>query len=246
MTASPSQIELTELTKHFGAVPALCDVSLSVPRGQVCALLGENGAGKTTLLRILMGLLVPDHGSARIGGLDASADRTLLKRHVGYVPDTAPLYDYMTGSELLRFVGTVHGLQGSALRERCGELLEEFALERVVDDYVTNYSLGMRKKLMLALATIHQPSVLLFDEPTTGLDPGSARRLCRAMRRWAEEGRVVLLSTHRLDLVDHICDRVAVLRRGQLAWSGSPHELAFAVPDLAGSLDVLGADAGRE
>jgi ABC-type multidrug transport system ATPase subunit len=181
-----------------------------------------------------MGLLVPDSGGARIGGLDVIADRVQLKRSVGYVPDAAPLYEYLTGGELLRFVGTVHGLAGAALRERCLALVDEFALGEVVDDYVMSYSLGMRKKLLLALATIHQPSVLLLDEPTSGLDIEATTRLSSAVRRWSAEGRTVLLSTHRLDFLHDTCDYVAVLRRGQLAWTGRPHELTAA---LAGSQD---------
>lgn len=228
MPATPAQIEIVQLTKRFGNVSALSQITLSIPTGQVCALLGENGAGKTTLLRVLMGLLVPDSGEARIGGMDVIADRVQLKRSVGYVPDVASLHEYLTGGELLRFVGTVHGLGGAALHKRCLALVNEFALGAVVDDYVMSYSFGMRKKLMLALATIHQPSVLLLDEPTSGLDPEATTKLGRALRRWSEEGRTVLLSTHRLEFVHQTCDKVAVLRRGQLAWTGSPGELARA------------------
>lgn len=213
------------LSKAYGEFPALEALHLEIADGEVLGLLGPNGAGKTTLMRLLMGLLLPSSGSARILGMDCFADRTVLKRQIGYLPDTPYFYDYLTGRELLRFMADVHGLQRGPSEQRTERLLAELQLADAANDFVTNYSLGMKKKMALAMALVHEPRILILDEPTTGLDPLASQHIRQFLRAYADGGRTVLLSTHWLDLAESSCDRVVILHRGRLVASGPPAEL---------------------
>jgi ABC-2 type transport system ATP-binding protein len=224
MTA-PVWIEIKSLSKRYGSFQALSELSLNISQGEVFGFLGPNGAGKTTTLRILMGTLVPDEGSARIRGLDCLKDRVEVKRQVGYVPDVPVFYDYLKGWELLRFVGQMHGMEDRLLVERARLLLSELSLSDAADDFVTNYSLGMKKKMGLALALIHDPEVLILDEPTTGLDPHATRQVQSLIQSYADSGRTVLLSTHLLEMAERQCHRVAIVHRGRLVAEGPPREL---------------------
>ena len=218
-------IELEKLNKSYGQFRALSDLSLNIAQGEVFGFLGPNGAGKTTTLRILMGTLVPDSGSARIRGLDCIKNRAEVKRQVGYVPDVPVFYDYLKGWELLRFVGQMHGIEELLLAERARLLLNELSLDDAADDFVTNYSLGMKKKMGLALALIHDPEVLILDEPTTGLDPLAMRQVQSLLQNYAGSGRTVLLSTHLLEMAERQCDRIAIVHHGRLVAEGRPAEL---------------------
>jgi ABC-2 type transport system ATP-binding protein len=191
----------------------------------VFGVLGPNGAGKTTLIRILMGLLMASAGQARILGMDAFADRVALKRHIGYLPDVPFFYDYLTGWELIRFIADIHGLEAGESTERAERLFAELRLEGAANDFVTSYSLGMKKKMALALALIHEPRVLILDEPTTGLDPLSSRHIRERIRSYADSGRTVLLSTHWLEMAESVCDRVGIVHQGRLVASGAPAEI---------------------
>jgi ABC-2 type transport system ATP-binding protein len=177
------------------------------------------------LLRILMGLLMPSSGSARILGLDCFADRVRLKRLIGYLPDTPFFYDHLTARELIRFMAEVHDLDARESARRAQLLLEELQLADAADDFVTNYSLGMKKKLALILALLHEPPVLILDEPTTGLDPLASRQIRALIRSYADRGRSVLLSTHWLEMAESVCDRVGIIHQGRLAALGTPREL---------------------
>jgi len=215
-------IEIDTLTKQYGDFSALSGISFDVRPGEVFGLLGPNGAGKTTTLRLLMGMLVATSGRAQIHGLDCLVDRVELKRRVGYLPDHALFYDYLTGRELLRFVGQMHGVPHRPLALRCQQLLDGVGLADAADEYVANYSLGMQKKIALCMATIHEPSVLVLDEPTTGLDPLATRQMRDLIRTSAERGCTVLLSTHLLGMAEELCDRVAILDHGRVAALGTP------------------------
>ncbi len=218
-------IETQGLAKRFGNHQALDDVSLCVARGEVYGFLGPNGAGKTTCMRILVGMLVPDSGITKIRGLDCIRDRVEVKRVVGYLPDVPTFYDYLKGWELLRFVGQMHGIEGKHFKARAERLMTVLELEDAAGDYVNNYSLGMKKKMALALALIHEPDVLVLDEPTTGLDPLATRHIQQLIRDHAAAGGTVLLSTHLLDMAERFCDRVGILHRGRLVAEGRPREL---------------------
>jgi len=213
------------LSKTYGEFSALQGLSLQVRRGEVFGFLGPNGAGKTTTIKILMGLLVPTSGRAWIQGYDCLHERVELMRRVGYLPDTPVFYDYLRGRELVRFVGEMHGLEREFLSRRQDELFEYLGLSEAIDEYVVNYSMGMKKKTALALALLHEPSVLILDEPTTGLDPMAARQMRKLIRDAADKGCTVFLSTHLLGMAEKLCDRVGIVNRGQLVTLGAPDEL---------------------
>jgi len=223
--AEDDKIRIDGLSKAYGEFQALEGLQLEIERGEVFGLLGPNGAGKTTLLRLLMGLLVPSSGCARILGMDCFADRVELKRQIGYLPDTPFFYDYLTGWELLRFIAEAHRLEPAESVQRGERLLGELQLADAADDFVTSYSLGMKKKMALALALMHEPTVLILDEPTTGLDPQSSRHIREFIRSYADAGRTVLLSTHWLEMAESVCDRVGIIARGRLVASGAPAEV---------------------
>lgn len=213
------------LSKSYGDFRALHAVSLEIPPGEVFGLLGPNGAGKTTLIRTLMGLLIASAGRARVLGLDCFADRVAVKRQLGYLPDTPFFYDYLTGWELIQFMAGMYGLAPGDATPRAERLLAELQLAEAASDYVTSYSLGMKKKMALVLALLHEPAVLILDEPTTGLDPLSSRQIRQFIRSYGDAGGTVLLSTHWLEMAESVCDRVGILHRGQLVASGAPAAL---------------------
>lgn len=218
-------IELSELSKRYGDFVAIPGLSLRVARGELYGFLGPNGAGKTTTMRMLMGILVPTSGTARIDGLDCQREGVEVKRRVGYLPDTPIFYDYLRGREILEFVGEMHGLSRSEARRRAGALLEELGLEDAGDEFAVNYSLGMKKKLGLSCALIHEPAVLILDEPTNGLDPRAAREVQEHLLRRTQAGATVLLSTHLLDMAEKLCSRVGIVHKGSLVAEGSPEQL---------------------
>ena len=220
-----SVIQLDHLGKRYGDFDAVRNLDLTVERGEVFGFLGPNGAGKTTTIRMLMGILVPSTGRALIDGLDCQRDRAEVKRRVGYLPDNPVFYDYLRGREILEFVGEMHGHERQEARHRAAALLEELALADASEEYAVNYSMGMKKKLGLACALIHDPPVLILDEPTNGLDPRAARDVQDRLRAISAEGRTIFLSTHLLDMAERVCSRVSIIHKGTLVAMGSPGEL---------------------
>jgi ABC-2 type transport system ATP-binding protein len=218
-------IEIDALGKHYGDKVALADLSLQVGAGEVMGFLGPNGSGKTTTIRLLMGLLRPSAGSARISGRDCFSDAVALKRIVGYLPEEPFLYPYLTAQELLSLVAGLHGYRGGELRRRVGAGLERFGLGAEADQFTITLSHGMKKRLALASATLHDPQVLILDEPTNGLDPRGARDMRAIVTALAAEGRTVFLSTHLLESAERLCHRVAIITAGRLRAIGAPNEL---------------------
>jgi ABC-2 type transport system ATP-binding protein len=213
-------ISFRHLSKNYGEFAAVRDLELSVDKGEVFGFLGPNGAGKTTTIRMMMGILVPTSGHIEIDGLDCQADRVEVKRRVGYLPDNPMFYDYLRGHEILTFVGEMHGQPRADAEKRAGMLLEELALEDASDEYAVNYSTGMKKKLGLACALIHDPSVLILDEPTNGLDPRASREVQERLRISAAQGKTIFLSTHLLYMAERVCSRVGIIHRGELVAVG--------------------------
>jgi ABC-2 type transport system ATP-binding protein len=218
-------IEIEALSKHYGDKVALADVSLSVKAGEVMGFLGPNGSGKTTTIRLLMGLLRPSGGRASIAGKDCFAEAVALKRLIGYLPDEPFLYPYLTGDELLSLVGGLHGYRGAELARRKVAAIERFALGDAVGAYTVTLSHGTKKRLALAAATLHDPQVLILDEPTNGLDPRGARDMRAFLTALAAEGRTIFLSTHLLESAERLCHRVAIIMAGRLRTVGTPAEL---------------------
>jgi ABC-2 type transport system ATP-binding protein len=218
-------IEFSGLSKTYGSFCALAPLNLTVPRGEMFGFLGPNGAGKTTTIRMMMGILVPSGGTVRIAGLDCHQDGAEVKRRVGYLPDSPIFYDYLRGREIIQFIGEMHGLSAAEALKRTDRLMGEFGLEEVAQEYAVNYSMGMKKKLGLACALIHEPSVLILDEPTNGLDPRASRDVQQRLRKSADEGMTIFLSTHILDMAERLCSRIGIIHHGQLVATGSPQEL---------------------
>jgi ABC-2 type transport system ATP-binding protein len=232
-------IDFQDLSKSYGAFQALSPLSLSVPRGEVFGFLGPNGAGKTTTIRLMMGILIPSGGSVRIDGLDCHTDSAQVKQRVGYLPDNPIFYDYLRGKEILQFIAEMHGFPRADALARSNELLEEFQLGDVAEEFAVNYSMGMKKKLGLACALIHDPPVLILDEPTNGLDPRASRDVQERLRKSASDGKTIFLSTHLLDMAERLCGRIGIIHRGRLVATGTPQELKSELATVASLEEVF-------
>jgi ABC-2 type transport system ATP-binding protein len=213
------------LGKRYGDFSAVRDLNLRVEEGEMFALLGPNGAGKTTTLRILMGFLKATAGKACIAGLDCFAERVALKHIVGYLPDDPSFYDYLRGREIIEFSGAMHGLSRQLIQARSLPLVERLELGDALNDYAVNYSRGMKKKLALVCALLHEPRLLILDEPSSGLDPLATRGLNELLLECKGRGTTILLSSHLLDQVERLCERMAILAHGSIAAVGTLEEL---------------------
>jgi ABC-2 type transport system ATP-binding protein len=214
-------IRLEQLTRRYGDFVAVDALDLQVGRGEVFGFLGPNGAGKTTTIRMLTGVLAPSAGRALIDGLDCHAGRAEVMQRTGYLPDQPTFHDWLRGREVLQFVAEMHGLARGDAAERARELLADLGLGEAAGEFAANYSFGMKKKLALACALVHDPPVLVLDEPTNGLDPRAAREVQDRLRTAAEQGRTIFLSTHLLDMAERLCTRVGIIDRGRLVAQGA-------------------------
>ncbi len=226
--------EFHSVTKKFGSFVALDDVSFTGKPGQVIALLGENGAGKTTTIRILLGLLEPDAGAARVMGMHSRTDGAEIRRRVGYVPDRPALYEWMTVQEAGWFAAGFYPL---GYQERYRQLIQQYNLP--VDRQIKSLSKGMQSKVSLAVALAHEPQLLVLDEPTSGLDPLVRREFLESMVDVAATGRTVLLSSHQISEVERVADTVLILRRGKLVLNERLEVLKSRVREVLVTLDVV-------
>ena len=218
-------IETRELIKRYGDKVAVNNVSFNVYSGEVFGFLGPNGAGKTTTIKMIVGLLQPTSGMVKVAGYDVQTQSMLAKASCGYVPDTPNLYAKLSGRELLRFVSDLYSLDRGQVAHRIDELLRMFDLTAASDDTIDSYSHGMQQKASLAAALMHDPKVLVLDEPTVGLDPKSARLIKDILRQLADRGAAVMLSTHILEIAERMCDRIGIINKGQLIAVGTMDEL---------------------
>jgi len=223
--AVPWMIETRGLTKRYGETLAVENLDLQIAGGEIFGFLGPNGAGKTTTIKILVGLLQPTSGQAYIAGYDVQTQPLQAKALVGFVPDTPFLYEKLTGIEFLRFIGQLYNLEPKQAKRRAEELLTMFDLADRAGDLVQGYSHGMRQKLTLAAALIHDPQVFFLDEPTVGLDPKSARQVKDLLRQLTSQGTCIFMSTHILEIAERMCDRVGIIDRGRLIACGTMEEL---------------------
>ena len=230
-------IEVRGLVKRYGRFTAVDGLSFSVERGRVLALLGPNGAGKSTTIRAVTGQIVPTSGLVSVGGFDVVNRPLEAKTLVGYVPDRPYLYPNLTGRELLRFLGRLRKVQGT--ERKASELLERFELARSADELVQTYSHGMRQRLTFCAALLHGPEALVIDEPMVGLDPRGARDVRALMRRHADEGGAVLLTTHSLAVAEAVADDIVVMNRGRSVAQGTLAELRSRVGDDAADLEEI-------
>jgi len=219
-------IEIASLTKEYGSKKALQGLDLRLETGEVFALLGPNGAGKTTTLKILAGLVRPTTGSARVAGFDVVADGLRAREVLSYVPDEPYLYDKLTGGEFLRMVADLYRLPRDRTEEEIARLSDVFELSGYIDDLCESYSHGMKQRIVIASALLHNPRVLILDEPTVGLDPKSTRTLKNILLKQAHgQGLTVLISTHTLSLAEELADRIGILNLGRLVALGTLDEL---------------------
>ena len=223
--ATREMLELKGVVKRYGAFTAVDELDLTIPRGEIFGFLGPNGAGKTTTIRMIAGVLEPTAGSIMIGGYDLEAQPARAKARVGYIPDRPHLYEKLSGGEFLRFVAGLWGKDGPVSEERADGLLEIFSLQDWKDELIESYSHGMRQKLLITSALIHQPELIVVDEPMVGLDPRSARILKDLFRVFVERGGTVFLSSHTLEVVEAVCDRIAIIRDGTIIAKGTMDDL---------------------
>ncbi|MCU1403268.1 MAG: transporter ATP-binding protein [Microbacteriaceae bacterium] len=218
-------LALTRLSKSFDDKHAVDDITLTVAAGSIFGIVGPNGAGKTTTLSMVTGLLRPDAGTIRVHGADVWTDPVVAKRNMGVLPDRLRLFDRLTGSQLLYYSGILRGLSDGAVKSRSTDLANAFGLEDALDRLVADYSAGMTKKIALAAAMIHSPRLLVLDEPFESVDPVSAANVIEILQNYAAAGGTVVLSSHSMDLIQRICDSVAVVVDGRLLALGTVDEV---------------------
>ncbi len=236
-------LSIRGVTKRFGSLTAVDDLSLEVPAGSVHAFLGPNGAGKTTTIRLCTGLLQPDAGTVAVCGHDVVSDGVAARRALAYVPDEPYLYERLTGREFLDFTARVYGLTRADYAERLAEVAGRFSLLGFLDQLADSYSHGMRQRVVLAAAVLHRPRLLIVDEPMVGLDPKHIRIVLALLREIADAGGAVLMSTHSLSTVADVADTVSVMDRGRIIASGSGSaETLTGGRDLEATFMALTAD----
>jgi ABC-2 type transport system ATP-binding protein len=217
---SPTALSVRGLRKAFGPKVAVAGIDLDIPRGCFFGLVGPNGAGKTTTLGMVTGLLRPDAGLVLVDGIEVWRDPVAAKRRIGVLPEDLRLFDRLTGSELLTYNGLLRGMAAAVVEARAGELLEVLGLAEAAGTLVVDYSHGMRKKIALASALLHAPRVLFLDEPFEAIDPVSARTIRGLLERYTAGGATVVFSSHVMELVERLCDRVGVMHLGRLIAEG--------------------------
>ena len=214
-------IAIDHLTKRYGSFTAVDDISLAVGEGEIYGFLGPNGAGKTTTIRILAGLSLPTSGSARVAGRDIRTDSLAIKALTGYIPDRPYLYEKLTAIELLQFVANLYGREWPECSAKAEEMLHYFDLQDWRNTRIENFSHGMKQKLVIISALIHDPRLLIIDEPMVGLDALAQRQVKQLLRRLADDGKSVFLTTHTLSVAEAVCDRVAIIHHGRIIATGS-------------------------
>ena len=214
-------IELIQVSKRYGTKMAVEELSLHIEPGELFAFLGPNGAGKTTTIKMICGLLFPTTGTVRVGGFDMQKQGDEARQLISYLPDVPYLYEKLTGREFLQFIADMYGLERGHARKRIDEVVELFELAEFVDDLTERYSHGMRQRTVFASALLHEPKVLIVDEPTVGLDPASVRKLKNILVDQTRGGTTVFLSTHSLDIVLELATRIGIIHQGRLIGCGS-------------------------
>jgi ABC-2 type transport system ATP-binding protein len=222
--SSAPMIEALGLCKFYGDFAAVRDVTFSVAAGEVAAFLGPNGAGKSTTMKLLTGYLAPSAGRARIAGFDVATERLECAARLGYLPENGPLYPDMTPLGLLRFFGEARGLSGGRLKRRIEEVVAQCALEEVLEKSIAKLSKGYRQRVGMAQVLLHEPDVLIMDEPTTGLDPNQIREVRQLIREIGQR-KTILLSTHILQEVEAVAGRVILIHEGRIIFDGTPEAM---------------------
>lgn len=225
MTVSPPAIAVTDLRKYYGNKAAVDGLSLTVPRGTFFGFLGPNGAGKSTTIRMLTGLIPPSSGTIELLGLSMPAQEIEIKKRIGLVPDESLLFDRLTGAEFLEFVGRMYGLERRVAIERARALLDLFQLDEHRKKLIAEYSKGMRKRVAMAASLIHHPELFLMDEPFEGVDAMGARLMKDILMDQVRRGATIFLTSHVLEVVERLCDHVAIINEGKIVTEGAMSDL---------------------
>lgn len=220
-------LKIENLTKSYGSgkVKAVDHVDVHVRPGEIFGFLGPNGAGKTTTIKLIVGLLKPDEGSIQINGIDNQEDPLTAKRQFSYVPDDHEIFEKLKGMEYLNFMADVYGVEAEERKRSIQRYLNLFAMEKAVNDPISSYSHGMKQKIVLIAALLHDPAIFILDEPMVGLDPKSSYNLKELMRERCDQGKSVFFSTHVLEVAEKICDRIAIINKGKIIAQGTMEEL---------------------
>ena len=221
-------IELKDLTKRYGNVLAVDRVNLHVARGEIFGFLGPNGAGKTTTIRMMGGVLAPTGGSVVIDGVNMDDDPESVKRRIGFIPDRPFLYEKLTGMEFMRFSADLYGVNGDIFWEKSHNLLIKFGLSDWSNELIEAYSHGMKQRLIISAALLHEPPVIIVDEPMVGLDPAAIKMVKDLLRDLANQGTTIFMSTHTLEIAEDICDRIGIIHKGVLIATGTAGDLKSA------------------
>jgi len=232
-------IELKNLTKKFGSLAAVNRINLSVSEGEIFGFIGPNGAGKTTTLRMMSGILSPTEGSVTIDGIDMARQPEKAKQRMGYIPDRPFIYEKLTGMEFLRFTADLFGVEDGLFKGQSESLLKRFSLYDWRDDLIEAYSHGMKQRLIISAALLHNPRVLVIDEPMVGLDPAGIRMIKNLFRDLAKKGTTLFMSTHTLSVAEDLCDRIGVIHKGILISMGTVEELKNSARVEEGDLEKI-------
>ncbi|MGD6851218.1 MAG: ABC transporter ATP-binding protein [Candidatus Bathyarchaeia archaeon] len=223
--SSAYAVELRGVTKRYNEILAVNNLSLTIPTGEIFALLGPNGSGKSTTLKMLLGLLQPTAGQVTVLGIDVQKDPVAVKRQVGYVPESPTVYEFLTGIEYLDFIGDIYNVSTVEKQQRINEYLKALELKGREGDMINSYSDGMKKKISLISAFLHKPKLLILDEPLNALDPRSARIVKDFLYELKTQGVTTILSTHVLEIAEAVCDRIGIMYQGNILALGSMNEL---------------------
>lgn len=232
-------IELKNLTKRFGDIVAVHRLNLSVSEGEIFGFIGPNGAGKTTTLRMMGGVLAPTEGSVIIDGVDMAEAPEKAKKRIGFIPDRPFLYEKLTGMEFLRFTADLYDIGDGEFREKSEKILKQFSLYHWGDELVESYSHGMKQRLIISAAILHDPKVIIVDEPMVGLDPAGSRMVKNLFRNLAKEGTTIFMSTHTLGMAEDVCDRIGIIHKGSLIATGTTQELMGRAQVREGDLEEV-------
>jgi len=232
-------IETKNLTKSYGSLLAVNNLNITVSSSEIYGFLGPNGAGKTTTIKILVGLLKPTSGTALINGIDVMKEPLKTKTLIGYIPDEPLIYPKLTGREFLSFIADIFEIPLNYAKKKIDDLLDLFSLTDRSNTLIETYSHGMKQKLVFSAALLHDPEVLIMDEPTVGLDPQSAKLVKDIMRELANNGKTIFMSTHILEIAEKMCSRVGIINGGALIAEGTIYELREKTHDKAGDLEEL-------
>jgi ABC-2 type transport system ATP-binding protein len=232
-------IELKGLTKRYGNLVAVDNLDLLIPKGEIFGFIGPNGAGKTTTINMIGGILAPTSGTVMICGINMESDPEKAKRKIGFIPERPYLYEKLTGMEFLKFIADLYGVGEDVFLIKSQEKLEMFFLSDWSNDLIESYSHGMKQRLVMAAALVHDPEVIIVDEPMVGLDPLAIKMVKNLFRNLAKQGVTIFISTHTLKVAEDICDRIGIIHKGSLIASGTPEELKRQVNETDADLEQV-------